>query len=512
MRTSDLRRLEAEWQHFLKRKRQRVSTGDLTPDKRAARRAAADKPGPAGELAFCQTYFPGIFDAPFSALHHHLASLQQGHHFVSGHRYSGKSAFAYVAKLIRPIVQKRHGIYNLCLRDLELAANRTSALSRMIQRNKLLMHDYEVQIEQDRRGYHIINDSILVATSYKKGLRSFVDDQFKRFRVSINDDLYNRTSVPSDLDNTRVTEFVTAEVHGQMEPDGLSLTLGNAISDTCPMMRWRKLFPDHWFSFPALNAEGQSNWPEKFTTADWEAKRATTPYDVWMGDYMDQPLLKGEIFDPEWLRFEAIRPADVQASISVLDLARGASPSACFKGVATLAALTGTEATRRAAMLDLYVRKESYYELFDYLHAVSLRTPAWRCVLVENDFAQWDLAKPYYDDWCRRTGKHLPIVTFLSKELATHERGADKESRILGLVHPHQTGTFVYDARLEGSPDYNRYRGQLLSFGAAKDKLDGPDAAASAYILLWRYVSRGTFKGTGRRRFKRPEWLDKRFR
>ena len=132
---------------------------------------------------------------------------------------SGKTAFALVAKVVKPIAQGRAGLVNITLRTQDIAKERTYHLYRLLKYNRLLCYDYDVEFQQEQKGYYIINHTSLVGTSVETGLRNFVDDDFKRFKISIADDTYNRISAASENDNKKTTDFITGELYRQMEPD-----------------------------------------------------------------------------------------------------------------------------------------------------------------------------------------------------------------------------------------------------------------------------------------------------
>jgi|GEM_PF-1043391 len=508
-RLPSLERQDATFEAFLDQVQFEIQTRDLTPEKRRQRRAAAD----VDDLAFAATYFPRVFTSGFSDLHRHLAALHHGKFSISGFPQAGKSAFAYLAKMVKHIALGRGGMAVVACRTDDIATARTSSLSRLIQRNPTLVYDYGIEVEQDKAGYHIFKaeggSTHLVAGSVNTGLRSIVDDDFKRIRIGIGDDLFNKETVRSETDNKRVYDWITGELWRQMEDDGLCMVFGNSIAENAPIVQLRRNFPDTHFSFPILHPDGTPTWPERFTAEDVEAKRVgppPVPFDVWSGEYLDDPAESGDTFKPEWLRTTRVDPADIVASITVIDPSYGESPEACFKGAATLAMLRN----HHVVVTGLFVRRAPYAVLFDWLLDQQRITPRHRVVLFENDFSQWAFAQPYYMAWLESRKAVLPIVTFNSKDNATEFRAADKDSRILNLVHPHQTGLFFYDAAVAvpGNDDWEQYRKQVLAFGARKTKLDGLDAVASAYILIRRYLETETFKPLAKRRMPRPSWMD----
>lgn len=475
-----------------------VTTTDLTPEKRLERRRNADK----SDLEFCRIYFPQIFNLAWNDLHKAIAKMQSGMWTISGFRKCGKSAFTYIAKAVKPLCLNVGGIININCRTKEnLADERTAALKRLIFRNRLLLYDYAPVLEQDLKGHYIIGKTHLIAGSVKTGLRNLVDDEFKRIRVAINDDLYNKDTVTSEYDNGKVVDFIESEVSGQLEEDGLSITMGNSISETCPIVQLKARNPEKHFSLPALDDNGKSTWPQYKSAEQWEEFRLNMPWDIWLGEYMDKPSVKGEVFQPEMINPVNVNLLQILASISACDPSIGVSPAACDKAVATV----GITSQQEVIVQDIYIRKEPYPLLFDYVQALRGLIPNWKCLLFENDFSQWSFAEPYYRDWMKTRKATLPIVTHLSSQLKTVERGADKESRILNLVHPHQTNMLRYSNKILLTKDFEKLRSQLLAFGKDKGKLDGIDALATAYIMIFRYLERGNFKPLKERKFFNPE-------
>lgn len=494
-------KLDREFEQLLLDVLHDVDKKEFTPSRRAERRKLAD----ASEMEFARIYFPHIFNLPFNDVHRYLANLQSGFKTISGFPKSGKTAFTFIGKIVKSLVSGTGGIINVTLRTQEIAKERTFHIFRLITNNKLLNYDYEIRIQQEAKGYYIINNTILVATSVETGLRNFVDDNFKRFKISVADDTYNRISASSDNDNEKTTNFLVGELYRQMEDDGLSIVLGNRINESCPIVRLEKKFPDNHFSFPIVNDEGKSNWPERYNDEEISELENRTDWDVWQGEYLDQPAERGDVFQPEWIRSIRVNPETIVASISVIDPAFGKSPSSCDKGIATV----GITAKHEVIVQDLYLRQESYEECFSYIDALRVKIPNWKVLLFEDDFAQWTIAEPYYKSWVAEHKKVLPVVKFNSKENKTELRGADKESRIMNLVHPHQTGMMLYNQDINGSLDFIKFLSQYKAFPKAKKKLDGMDALATAYIMIFRYMNTGTFTPTKKRTWQKPEWLGK---
>lgn len=492
---SKIRHLDRNFESFLDRVLFETVETELTPEKRRERRERADN----DDLEFAKIYFPKIFSAPWTDMHFFIAGLESGKYTLSGFPMLGKTALVCVVKVIKPICLGIGGIINMSLRTQDIAQERTAALSRLIQRNRMLCYDYDVEVQQDRKGYHIINNTTLIATSVEIGLRHYIDEEFKRFKISINDDLYNRQSANSDNDNEKVTNFVTGEVYRQMEDDGLSITLGNSINNDCPIVRLKQLFPDNHFSQPALDEDGHSTWPERFSDEYWEKKKAETPIDVWSGEYMDKPYVRGEIFNENMIHHVNVNLLKIVATLTACDPAYGQSPESCLKALATLSITD----KREVVMEDIWLRRDSYLLMFDYVNLLRLSFPRWRALLFENDFNQWALAQPYYQQWLERNNRPIPVIPHFSRNNKTEFYGADKDSRILNLVHPHQMKTFLYSERLKGTKDFEMYLRQLYGFGKSKEKLDGPDAAATGFILIFNYLIEGSFKSTSKRRFKK---------
>lgn len=475
---------------------------DLTEEKKARRRKRADY----SEFEFCKIYFPKIFTDEFNALHHHLVSLKSGNYSVGGCRKFGKSAYTFVAKLVRAVAMGQPMLAGIGMATQSDAQERAMAMKRIIESNKLLCYDYNIQVQQERRDWLIINNVQIVGFGVREGLRNLIDDNFKRFKLVILDDLYNRQTVTSEKQNERVIDFYESEVKGQMEPDGLSIWLFNYITATSPGAVIAGKYPDLHFNLPALNDAGQTNWPESstFTTDYLLNLKATLPYEVWQGDYMNTPALRGNILSEQWLKEVPEKSVTLAAVIIAIDPSHGQSPSACNKGAAVL----GITTDLRFILLDIFLRKSPYPELFGWCYQVIERyKPYFKVILFENDFSQWAFAEPYYIQWIAETKHMLPLQSINSKDSKTEFFSSDKFSRIMNLVHPYQTGRLLHSQDIGKTKDYEELLSQYMAFGKATTKLDGLDALATAFIRIMQYVQTGTFSPVTPRRDK-TEWLN----
>lgn len=483
------------YQHSLKQKNQdfdqflsgvllSVRETDLTPNKRAQRRKLAD----ADDAQFCRIYFPKIFSLPDNALHRYVDDLESGVHFISGFRESGKSARTYLGKAIKRLALGKGGIISINARTQDLAKRRCGSLLRIIHKNRLLQYDYEIKITKESEEYSIINSTHMVAGSVQVGLRNLLDDEFSRIDLALNDDLTDKQS--GKRDKEKAVDFIEYEVKGQLKKDGLSISLFNDTEPDSPGVTFRELYPDNAFVFPALNDYGESNWPQYRSTRDWIDFQKTIPYIVWMGDFQCQPIRDGKNFDLDWLKFVQIKKNNIIASISACDPSHGQSPHACFKAVVTLGYVSPSEID----VLDIYLRKEPYTQMFNYVNANRKKWPHWKTLFFEDDFNQWALAQPYYQTWSQKNKSTIPIIRHSAKELKTKEFGSDKDSRILNLVMPHQTGIIVYNIDIKSNTDFDIYKSQFVGYGADKEKKDGLDAMATAWIMLPRWIEHGSFK------------------
>jgi hypothetical protein len=492
----NIKQLDEAFEELLNKITFEESDTELTPELRIKRRALADN----DDFEFCKIYFPQIFFDLWNAIHRHIKSLKHGKYTVSGSRKFGKTAFTLITKLVKHICLGGIGLTGLILRTQDDAYERGDALMRLIKRNKKLMYDYDVQFQQDKKGHWIVNNKTFVGIGVREGMRNFLDEEFNRFEVLILDDLFNRISVTSKVDNEKVYDFVSSEAIGQMNDDGLLIWLFNIIMPDSPGDKFAKEHPDNHFNLPALNDNEETNWPEskKFTTEYLIALRDSMNYEIWMGDYMNKPVLIGEIFKKEWIRFININTVNIITSLSAIDPSYGKSPEACYKGIITL----GVTDKGERPVIDIYLRKEDYSYVFDYIDNIRQTAPHWKILLFENDFSQFQIAKPYYDAWCESHKKEISLFVFSTKSLKTDEYGSDKVSRIMNLVFPHQTGKLLYSDRLEHTADYQLFLTQYLSFGKSTEKLDGLDAEASAYIQIASYVDNGSFNSSGHRKAK----------
>lgn len=496
---------DEQFEAFLKRAVTKTKETDLTEEKRKERRARCDN----DDLEFCREYFPEIFHEPWNKIHLHLNSLTSGEHGISGSRFFGKTTFGIFAKAVKRICLGGIGLIGLALRNEEDSKERTSLIVRKIRRNKKLCYDYSINFQQSLKGHYIINNKTLVSLGMREGLRNWFDENMERFELIICDDLFNRQTVGSEKDNEKVYNFVTSECSGQLKPGGLLLWFFNFITPTSPGSKYAEKNPVNHFNLPALNDQEETNWPgSRWTTEALKLKMNLIPLEVWLGDWMNKPVLLGDIFKPEWLRPVNLNHHNIIACIAAVDPSFGKSIEACLKG----AVVMGRTDKGKNIILDLYGRKESFTMLFDWLNECRSYYPGFRAIFWEDDFAQWTIAMSYYKDWNTPNKKALPIIPYSSKSLKTENYGSDKIGRIMNLVHPHQTGEILINEAITNSFDYKTYANQYISFGKAKEKLDILDAEATAYIMLPSYVETGGFKSLKERRYakgnREDSWLN----
>lgn len=499
-----IKRLDVNFDDAVKSIKFKYAKSDLTTQKREERRALADT----DDFEFCKIYFPQIFNDDWNELHRKIKDAESGINTISGSRYFGKSAFTYISKIVKPLCIGGGGMIGLGLRNQDVAALRTKSIMRLIKKNEMLRHDYNVQIQQDLTGNYLVNNKSFVSFGFREGLRNYFDENFQRFDVMILDDLYNAQTISSDVDNEKILTFVESECTGQLNPDGVLIWLFNYISTQSPGYKYAERHPEKHFNLPALNEKGETNWPESriWTTERLREKEKELTFDVWMGDWMNNPLVKGEEFDPDWIRSVNVNYQSILATLSFADPSFGTSPQACFKSLITMSYTS----KKQYIIQDVYLRKESYEKFFAYAYNVSISFPKWKTLLFENDFSQWSMAQPYYKQWRDESKRHLSIQMFNTKDLKDGKHGTDKESRIRTLIFPFQVGELIFNQDVLLTKDYEKWFAQFLGFGKSKEKLDGLDATASGYILFPRYIVSGSFKALNTKLTKKESWLENR--
>lgn len=472
---------------------------EFTPELRSKRRALADS----DDFEFCKIYFSQIFSDSWNKMHRSIRDVKKGIHTRSGSRFFGKTAFTYVAKIIKPLCLGGSGLIGLGMRTQPVAAGKSEGIIRLIKENELLKYDYDIKFQRDKIGDYLINNKSFITFGFREGLRNFFDYKFMRFDVIILDDLFNAQSVGGEVDK-KITTFVESECTGQLNDDGLLVWLFNYVSVESAGYKYAKEHPKNHFNLPALNEKRETNWPKsRWTTAKLRKKEKELAYDVWMGDWMNDPLLRGEEFDLDWLKTINIKTVTVLATISFVDPSHGSSPQACYKSIITLSYTD----SKKYIIEDIYIRKDPYSTFFDYAYHLSRIFPKWKVLMFENDFAQWNVANPYFKMWKENKKSSIAIQMFNSKDLSTDTYGADKESRIRNLILPISTGEIILSDAVTGSKDYLLWKSQYVGFGKAKGKLDGLDATASGYILFQRYFATGTFKQLKARGSGKDGWL-----
>jgi hypothetical protein len=249
----------------------------------------------------------------------------------------------------------------------------------------------------------------------------------------------------------------------------------------------------HLLTVNALDKKGFPTWPEKYTIQYWKQKRSETSMRAWEKEYMNNPLLEGTIFKPEWIKWRAIRKLREYDDLVVY-----CDPS--FKNTATSDFKAIKFWGKKGSELHLiraFCRQCSVSTMVKWFYDLHESLPEDIQVdyYIEANMLQDLLLDEFYEEGESRNYQ-LPIRP-------DHRSKPDKFGRIEATSPLYERGFIIYNQEEKDDPDMVAGIDQLLATeqgNSAPD--DGPDADEGAIWLLQRRgrsKSRSNETRTGKR-------------
>lgn len=449
---------------------------------------------------FCTTYFPEYFFKPFggylggphqrvidkinSTKKHEVKLIPFG-----GPREIGKTALmrpAYLCWL--GITGNKHHIPFLC-NDVTAASDHLEFARIEFKSNRKLIWDFGHLINPNWDTYgdfSVYNfngqnkdfrpetrfiavgpdSNIKALTSYKQYRWDFgIMEDFEDYKDSANPDIVKERL--EWLDNTFRTSFTAGSA---ILWNANNSRMNSAFDKT--VKNAKKLKGIDPLIIPAYYEVGGkriSCWIGK-TMKEWDQVRESVGLTTWLGTYMQEPVVMGEIFKAEYFRYFDSLPNDL-IIYGRLDPARGKSRSADTKA---LALLGWSPSTKLFYLCDGFCFNGTVGKMVRMTYQLFIEWEERGLVSLEmeGDFGQYDLL----DDFelaSEEFGFYLPLGLYES-------RGeGDKESRIVALEGPFERSLILFPKDWQTHPGLNLGINQLLAFPSGKK--DFPDALSRAY-------------------------------
>jgi len=135
---------------------------------------------------------------------------------------------------------------------------------------------------------------------------------FGASKVAITDDLYRGLEdALSDTVNDRIIQWKQATHDSRFETGCARVDIGTrwSINDIIGKQMADGIY-DRVIIIPALNQHGKSFCEAVMSTAEYEAKRAKMTKEIWLAEYMQEPVdLEGRLF----ANFKTVTPAELNA-------------------------------------------------------------------------------------------------------------------------------------------------------------------------------------------------------
>lgn len=486
-----------------------VAFADDNPIKQAERKKRAKD----DLIYFAMTYFPHYVTAEFAEWHQEeLKKLETClesdiTQIVSEiwFRGSGKSSLLIIAFFIWAGITKRSYFSIISGADKELSKERTVAIRLEFQYNARIRNDWpEVALDPAQGAeydFEIPSGVRYLALGYKQAIRGKINGRHRPRLIGIDDLESHKDTNPAI--SKKKYEYVTEEAFGAFGMQGgLLLWLGNLTNSTGALnMFVEKCDTDsnEFMSYrivKALDDNGESTWPQAYSTQNLLAKKKVMGQIGFDRHYMMKPTIDGEVFKDDWIRFfnpfaavtdeiiKSLAPGSglgftlpswdelmKAPKVTFCDPSLGNGQTNDYKAIVTIAFWQGLY-----WILDVQMLKCTIIEMLEAMYDIDLR---YQTRMIMEDIFWQILIRDYLPQVAATKGYVLPI--------RGHAPRLKKEERILALQPLFEFGNII---NCTVGKSWLIFKEQLIGFPNANHD-DGPDALASG-IEMFKYLNTPT--------------------
>lgn len=227
----------------------------------------------------------------------------------------------------------------------------------------------------------------------------------------------------------------------------------------------------------ALKANGEPEWPERFTKEDIQSLIDFLPYAIAQREYFNNPITQGKIFKTEWIQYrEPLSLKNYDALVAYCDPSFKAKTTSDFKAIR----LWGKKGNRYD-LIRPFVRQCSiqvmvswWFDLYEWLRD----NGGQNCIhYMEKQFIEQTFLDAF-DDESKKRG-------FVFAPLKDERTKPNKAQRIEAISFLWEKGYIYYNINLKDNADMIRGIEQTLAF-APKSRAhdDAPDADEGALFKL----------------------------
>lgn len=432
-------------------------------------------------LAWMRYYFPMFCTSPFARFHNNAAKRliknRRWFDLLMWSRGFAKSTFTMMVVLYLALVKKE--VFNILMvsNSLDNAARLLQPYKLILEANRRIINDYGEQMNFGSWGdsEFVTNDGVsfraLGAGQSPRGTRN----KNKRVDCILIDDI----DTDEECRNPRRVEEKFKWIQEALIPtvdvsnDYRIILCGNKISKNSIVAKCEKL-ANYVDMQNIRNADGKSNWAEKFTEQDIDDILRLLSYASAQKEYFNNPITEGTVFKE--LNYKPMMPLSVyKLLVCYTDPSFKDSKKNDFKATVLLGKHRDEfhvikafcEQTSTANMIDWH------YQVADFVKG---RAPVY--YFMEANFMQDTLLQQFYEEGAKRATV-IPITGDKRKK-------ADKFTRIESLLEPLNRNLKLWFNEVElNNKHMQRTEEQFLALAAGSSAHDdAPDAVEGAVYVL----------------------------
>lgn len=475
-----------------------ATMGGFDDNSSAARKARRERCRDNPEQ-FLQTYLPHyavVKSAPFHPEIDKAGEIRNRIAVIAAFRGSAKTTRALILDYLMDICYEREPFVLIGSETENQAANFVMQIRIELEENDRIKCDFfdgEIPKGPKWGDNNLItsNGVRVTSRSVKQRVRGMIHRGQRPTKMTV-DDIEDDESARSPDQTKAKLNWIKSKVLPGFDPRGWKLrVLGNIFHNQGVLARLVKDEDENgrkrYFSL-VINAEdeeGNPTWPDWFpreTLASIKSQIGTVAYNK---EYMNRPTDPGGLFLEEWLVACAYKFADLKTGNLQIVLAIDPALGIPGKDYSAVVALGFDPTQGLYFLVACYIKIARPRKTAEVAKEMSGPPLEPICLAVESNGFQELLA-----DHAAELLSHLPVA-----KIAHYEKS--KESRIAELSFPIEMAKIRFD-RTVG--DTQLLIDQLLYYGGAGVKDDGPDALQVAYERLQRLLCGGSAYESVRKR------------
>ncbi len=441
--------------------------------------------------AYCAYYFPSYCSAKMADFHRRESRYADRHwNEVILWQWSREFAKSTHANLLRPLFMYFNGQLDGMMTgsaNEDLAANLLSDIKANFEGNHRILNDFG-----DRRSFgnwtdteFVTNDGVMFKAFGVKQSPRGTRFRHKRPNYGVVDDLQDKESLKNDKISQEHFEWVKEDFMGALSTKKWQLIVPqNRFHKNTVTAKFEadREIKKHVSRVDMLNAQGESNWPENFTTDQCKAKMASVGTISASREYMNTPIEEGKVFKREQVVFKTRLPYDrYDFLVAYSDPSFKATEKSDYKATV----LVGKKGLRRS-VLKVFIGRVSAKQMFMWHYTMDDTVGDHTMIdhMMEANFIQ---------------DMHLNLLVPLAEEkgrllrlTGDHRSKPHKHQRIESMQPIFENELIDFNITEKDNPGMIELINQLCAFEKGQSiNDDGPDALEGALFILDTKIPEG---------------------